>query len=177
MTGIYVSAKESVEYMEASLRIEPVSEDCWRVVYPSQAKEEEPEYERACSLSERGEEHQAFFILREIAKRCPAFIAVQIKLAEIHSSRGNYKAAFKHYHKATSIGREALPEGFLGMLPWEYKGNHAFLNALFGLAIASIRLGKNEQGAELLKRLLELDPADTLGAGEALQTAEIKDEA
>lgn len=162
--------------MEATLRVETAGEDCWRFVYPPSVKEEEPEFERACRLVETGEEHQAFFILKEVLRRCPSYLAVHNKIAEIHANRGNFEAVFDHYHQATRIGREALPEGFDGMLPWDHPGNRDFLEALFGLAAASLRLGKREQGTELLRRLLELDPADTLGAGKALEATEAEAE-
>lgn len=170
-----VDTVESETSMESTLRVEAAGEDCWRFVHPPSVKAEEPEFERACRLMASGEEHQAFFLLKEILRRCPAYLAVHNKIAEIHANRGNFEAVFDHYHQATRIGRDAIPEGFEGMLPWDQAGNRPFLEALFGLAAASLRLGRREQGTELLRRLLELDPADTLGAGGALEATEAEE--
>lgn len=158
--------------MSDSIQVEPSGQDAWRFVFPPRLRQEEPELAKVCRLVESGQEHQAFYLLKDLLTRCPDYIEAHNRMAEFHSARGNFQAAFDHYRDAVRVGRGALPKGFDGMLPYGTTTNQPFLRALHGLALVSVRLGKGDEGADLLRRLLELDPADPLGAGATLSELE-----
>lgn len=73
------------------------------------------------------------------------------------------KKAMKRYLAGVSVGEQALPPGFNGLLPWSWINNRPFLRALHGLGLCQWRLGQFDAACKTFRRILMFDPMDALG--------------
>lgn len=77
-----------------------------------------------------------------------------------------------HFELGVAVGSLSVREDFEGVLPWGLVENRPFLRCLHGLSRALLRCDRREDAAASLRRLLRLDPTDSLGAGATLVTIE-----
>ncbi|MBL8742051.1 MAG: hypothetical protein JNK04_13180 [Myxococcales bacterium] len=76
--------------------------------------------------------------------------------------------ALHHFELGVAIGSLSVGADFDGVLPWGFVENRPFLRCLHGLSRALLRCDRREDAAAALRRLLRLDPTDSLGAGATL---------
>jgi hypothetical protein len=93
-------------------------------------------------------------------------LAVDLRCLDAHAHLGNFvfppypEHALIHYGIGAAIGEHALGLSFSGALPWSYLNNRPYLRCLHGQGLALWRLGRLEEAASVLERLLWLNPAD-----------------
>jgi hypothetical protein len=80
--------------------------------------------------------------------------------------------AMHHYQLGAAIGGLSVGAELDGELPWEIPDNRAFLRCLQGMARALVRLHRRDEAADTLRRLLRLDPSDSLGARDHIAAIE-----
>lgn len=80
--------------------------------------------------------------------------------------------ALHHFELGVAIGSLSVGEDFDGVLPWGLVENRPFLRCLHGLSRALLRCDRREDAAAALRRLLRLEPTDSLGAGATLAAIE-----
>jgi tetratricopeptide (TPR) repeat protein len=71
--------------------------------------------------------------------------------------------AMRYYEAGLRIGEMALGEGFDGLLPWGLIDNRPFLRCMHGYGLCLWRLNRFEEAAEVLGRMLWLNPSDNQG--------------
>jgi hypothetical protein len=105
-------------------------------------------------------------------------LALDLRHLDAHALLGErHLASFRtlalhHFELGVAIGSLSVGEDFDGVLPWSLVDNRPFLRCLHGLSRALLRHDRREDAAATLRRLLRLDPADPLGAGESLAAIE-----
>lgn len=105
-------------------------------------------------------------------------LALDLRYLEAHALLGERnlqflpKTALHHFELGVAIGSLTVGEEFDGSLPWACVENRPFLRCLHGFSRALLRLERPQDAAAVLRRLLRLDPADPLGAGESLASIE-----
>lgn len=93
-------------------------------------------------------------------------LAEDLRCLDAHAHLGNFvflpypEHALLHYEIGAAIGEYALGPSFSGALPWSYLNNRPYLRCLHGQGLALWRLGRLEEAASVLERLLWLNPAD-----------------
>lgn len=98
-------------------------------------------------------------------------VAQDLRSLEAHASLGDLEfkhwptLALRHYELGVAIGSLTIGDDFDGVLPWELLGNRPFLRCVHGMGLSLWRLGKHGPAAEVLRRLVRLDPADHFGVG------------
>lgn len=93
-----------------------------------------------------------------------------LRCLDAHAHLGNFalrqfpEQALRHYEIGLRIGELSLPRGFDGVLPWGAIDNRPFLRCHQGYGLALWKLGRFEEAAATLDRLLDLNPGDHQGA-------------
>ncbi len=88
---------------------------------------------------------------------------------DAHAHLGNFafenlpQEAIRHYEVGVRIGELSFDPGFNGVLPWALIDNRPFLRCLNGYGLCLWKLGRVQEAAEVLERLLWLDPTDSQG--------------
>lgn len=111
--------------------------------------------------------HQAGVALRQVAANHPTSLAAWATLAEAALDRDDPVAAYAFartgYHRGLDRLRANGWRG-AGAVPWSHEPNRGFLRSVHGLLRAAESIGEEEEAERCRVFLLELDPADTLGA-------------
>jgi len=121
----------------------------------------------AIARKKRGDLRGAALVLMDL-------LADDLRCLDAHVHLGNIvfptypEHALIHYEIGVAIGEHALGPAFTGALPWSYLDNRPFLRCLCAQGLALWRLGRLEEAARALERVLWLNPADGQGAGRFL---------
>lgn len=92
-----------------------------------------------------------------------------LRCLDAHSHLGNLvferrpEDAIRPYEVGFRIGDLALGDGFSGVLPWGAIDNRPFLRCMHGFGLCSWRLGRFDEAAGILDRMLWLNPTDNQG--------------
>ena len=76
--------------------------------------------------------------------------------------------ALRHYQVGARIGELSLDADFSGVLPWGIINNRPYLRCLHGYGLCLWQLGRLEEAAVVLERLLWLNPNDNQGLRDIL---------
>ena len=119
------------------------------------------------------ETEKAEALLLEAHERAPTALPVYFSLYKFYFYKGELKRAEETICKALEIA--ALIGGFavdwhantLASAPWSQYDSpaHFYLFSLKALAFIRLRCGDQSTCSEILSKLFELDPADTVGGG------------
>jgi len=116
----------------------------------------------AMDLAQAGRHPEARRVLERL-------LVTDMRCLDAHAHLGNIEfegdpaAALEHYERGSRIGELTVPRSFEGVLPWSMLDNRPFHRCEFGLALCYWRLRRFADAAELMQRLLWLNPADNLG--------------
>lgn len=119
--------------------------------------------EEVQAMLDAGEFDVARDELRWLLEDCSDFVEAHKLLGEIALSEEDYRLARGHLGYAYDICIAALPGKLSGGLPAAHPANEAFFQCGKGLVFCLFQLGKQKQAQQVIRRLLELDPADPLG--------------
>lgn len=92
-----------------------------------------------------------------------------LRCLDAHAHLGNFvfdlriKDAIRHYEVGVRIGELSLGPDFDGLLPWGYVDNRPFLRCMHGFGLCLRKLGRFEEAAGVLERMLWLNPSDNQG--------------
>ena len=117
----------------------------------------------ANDLKDSGDFHGAYEVLMSLCR-------ADLRCLDAHSHLGNLsfdsrpKDAMRHYEAGVRIGELTLGDSFDGVLPWGLIDNRPFLRCLHGYGLCLWRLGKFEESASVLNRIIWLNPSDNQGA-------------
>ena len=116
----------------------------------------------ANDLKDSGDFHGAHDMLMSLCR-------ADLRCLDAHAHLGNLsfdsrpKVAIRHYEAGVRIGELSLGDSFDGVLPWGLIDNRPFLRCLHGFGLSLWRLGKFEESASVLGRMLWLNPSDNQG--------------
>jgi hypothetical protein len=120
--------------------------------------------EEVRAMLDAGEIDIAVDELRWLLEGCRPLLEAHKLLGEIALADGDLPLARAHFGYAYELGLKAIPDaGLPGTLPYGRKANQAFFEAGKGLAFCLGKQGERGMAAEVVQRLLRLDPADPLG--------------
>ncbi len=105
-------------------------------------------------------------LLQELAAADLRCLDAHVLLGE--RNRGLPTLALHHFELGVAIGALTVPDPLDGELPWAVTDNRPFLRCLHRRACSLLRLDRRAEAAATWARLLALDPADELGAQDAL---------
>lgn len=143
----------------------------WELVHPRCALERAEDLEEVRLMLDAGETDIALDELRWLLNGCSDFVAAHRLLGELALADGDLRLARGHFGYAYEIAVSAFPpRGLEGPLPYRLPSNQPFLEAAKGLAWCLHELGKKKLARQVLRQLLDCDPADPLGV-RAWQTA------
>lgn len=121
----------------------------------------------AAELTRAGDMITATEILQRCLEQDLRCVDAYVHLGNIRMADLQYewhvKRALKSYRAGVSVGEQALPPGFNGLLPWALLDNRPFLRALHAVSLCQWRLGDTAPARSTFMRLLMLDPEDSLG--------------
>ncbi len=96
-------------------------------------------------------------------------LIADLRCLDAHAHLGNFAferlpaKAVRHYEVGVQIGDLSLGTDFSGMLPWGFIDNRPYLRCLHGYGLCLWRLGRVDEAAKALERLLWLNPVDNQG--------------
>jgi hypothetical protein len=128
---------------------------------------------RSVDLQDAGDPAGAHEVLMELCR-------ADLRCLDAHAHLGNlafrYRPgdAVRHYAVGYRIGELSLGDGFDGLLPWGWIDNRPFLRCLHGYGLCLWRLGRFEEAAAILLRMLWLNPRDNQGVRFILKEVEAK---
>ncbi|MBK6685964.1 MAG: hypothetical protein IPG45_15935 [Deltaproteobacteria bacterium] len=108
-------------------------------------------------------------------------LALDLRYLDAHAKLGERNLGFwptigaRYFELGVAIGGLSVAPHFDGVLPFSFAENRPFLRCLDGLARALERSRRREEAVFALRRLLRLDPADSLGAGARLAAIQAED--
>jgi hypothetical protein len=123
-------------------------------------------------LKEAGDRAEARKLLMDLAE-------ADLRCLDAHAHLGNLvfdgdpKSALRHYAVGLRIGEISLGEGFEGVLPWGCVDNRPFLRCMHGYALCLWRLGRHDEAARMLDRMLWLNPSDNQGVRFMIEEAKL----
>ncbi len=88
---------------------------------------------------------------------------VHLGLFLFEGSSFRTREALRHYQVGVAAGDHALGPRFNGLLPWDRLDNRPFLRAVHGLGLCHWKLEDLAAASRVFRRLLWLDPEDSLG--------------
>ncbi len=116
----------------------------------------------ASELNAAGDDYGARELLMEL-------LLADLRCLDAHAHLGNFvfdhrpNDAIRHYEAGVRIGELGFDAGFNGVLPWSFIDNRPYLRCLHGYGLCLWRLGRVEEAAKVLERLLWLNPTDSQG--------------
>lgn len=110
--------------------------------------------------------------LRWLLSGCRELLEAHKMLGEIALADGDLALARAHLGYGYQMGLDAIQEArdFTGPLPYVLEANQPFLEAGKGLAYCLEQQGDTAAARQVARRILELDPSDTLKVGEWMQS-------
>ncbi len=117
-------------------------------------------------MLEAGEIDVAVDELLWLLSGCDVLLEAHKMLGEIAVADGDLQLARGHFGYAYELGLGALGKGTGGVLPYARPANQPFFQAGKGLAWCLEQQGEAGLAAEVVQRLLALDPTDPLGLKE-----------
>jgi hypothetical protein len=136
----------------------------WELVHPRSAVEREDDLREVRKMIAAGENDVARDECRWLLEGCTDCVEAHRLLGEIALAENDLPLARGHFGYAYRLGTGALDRaGAAGPLPYRLPANQAFFAAGAGLVHCLRQLTKHEMAAEVIERLLALDPSDPLG--------------
>lgn len=134
------------------------------------------ELDTALESRDRGDlSRQAYqATLERLIEEAPDFIDAHAHLGNVLFENGKTKKALDACRRGIEVGERLIPEGFSGPIPWIELDNRPFLRALYGAALANIRLRRHKEAVALMERLLALNPNDNQGVRLVLGTGYLR---
>jgi tetratricopeptide (TPR) repeat protein len=141
--------------------------ETFELVYPRSVHQRAADMEEVRAMLEAGELDVALDELRWLVDGCRELVEAHRLLGETAMADGDWQLARGHFGYAYQLGVDALPPGGLrGQLPYARPANRDFFDSGKGLARCLAELGETKLAAEVVERLLSLDPSDPLGLKE-----------
>lgn len=133
--------------------------DAFELVHPGCVQERAEDMEEIRGMLEAGEVDVAMDELRWLLGGCNPFIEAHQLLGRIALDDGDLALARAHLGFAFDLGLGALPKrGLSGVLACGRPANRAFFEAGKALAECLKRLGEPKLAAEVVAKLVALDP-------------------
>ena len=101
--------------------------------------------------------------LQDLVARHPGFIDGYAHLGSAFLEQDKPKRALDACMRGFTLGVEAIPVGFDGLIEWGYMANRPFLRAAHGLVFCHLRLGQNRKAVGLMEEMLAWNPNDNQG--------------
>jgi tetratricopeptide (TPR) repeat protein len=148
--------------------------DAWELVYPPSVLRRREDMEEVRAMLDAGEIDVAVDELRWLLSGCRELLDAHKLLGEVALADGDLSLARAHFGYAYQMGEEALRQasGFTGPLPYAREANQPFLEAGKGLAYCLEQQGDRAAALQVARRLLELDPSDSVKVGEWMESVE-----
>jgi tetratricopeptide (TPR) repeat protein len=147
--------------------------DTFELVHPPCVEERAEDIEEVYAMLAAGEIDVAVDELRWLLEGCRELLEAHKLLGEIALAAGDLALARGHLGRAYELGLGALAEcARSGTLPYQRHANQAFFQAAKGLAQCLDQLGESRLAAEVVGRLLALDPTDPLALKDVLSDAD-----
>lgn len=138
-------------------------ETVWELVHPRCSRQRKEDLEEVEAMLAAGESDIARDELVWLLSECPDFLDAHVQLGLIALEDGDPKLARGHFGRAYELVLRAVDAaGVKGPLPYSLEGNRVFFEAAKGLAHTLVSTGRSPMARDLLRRTLQLDPADTL---------------
>jgi tetratricopeptide (TPR) repeat protein len=138
--------------------------DAFELVYPRSVAQRAADMEEVRAMLKAGEIDVAVEELRWLVGGCRTLVEAHKLLGETAIAEGDWPLARGHLGYAYQLGVDALPpSGLRGRLPYARPANRDFFDSGKGLARCLAELGETELAAEVVQRLLSLDPSDPMG--------------
>jgi tetratricopeptide (TPR) repeat protein len=135
----------------------------FELAYPACVDERKEDMEEVRAMLDAGEVDVAVDELRWLLEDCPALLEAHQLLGEVALADGDLSLARGHLGYAFELGMAAIPPGGLpGPLPCAREANRPFFEAGRGLAWCLKQAGEDRAAAEVVEKLLVLDPTDPL---------------
>ncbi len=136
------------------------------LVEPPCVRQRREDLEEVRVMLEAGEIDVAADELLWLLSGCDVLLEAHKLLGEIALADGDLPLARGHLGYAYELGLGALETGARGVLPYARPANQAFFEAGKGLAWCLKQQGEMGLAAEVVERLLTLDPSGPLGLKE-----------
>ena len=138
----------------------------WELVHPPCVRRRADDLAEVRAMLAAGEIDVAVDELRWLLEGCRPLVEAHQLLGQIAFDQGDVELARSHFGMAYELGLAALARGPPAIrLPYSRPANQPFLSAAKGLALCLARSGDKKQAAEVVGRLLTLDPSDPLEVG------------
>jgi hypothetical protein len=117
---------------------------------------------RSNDLKNAGDLDEAYRILMELAE-------ADLRCLDAHCHLGNLafdyspRDALRNYEIGIRIGELSLGKRFADVLLWGFVDNRPFLRCLHGYGLCLWRVGRFREAAEVMDRILKLNPPDNQG--------------
>lgn len=155
------------------LSLRPIEENSqqYELVFPRCARDRKEDLEEVQAMLAAEEYEVALDELRWLISECSSCLPAHRYLGELALLEEDLSLARGHFGYAYELGLSAIPSrDWQGKLPYEAENNTAFFEAGKGFAYCLQELGKAALAAEVLRRLIQLDPNDPLGCGAMLDS-------
>lgn len=129
---------------------------------PPSARARAADMEEVHTMLEAGEVEIARDELRWLLDGCHALLEAHQLLGAIAWEENDVELARGHFGYAYQLGTAALPSGRPVSLPYAAPANRPFFEAGRGLALCLQKQGEAALAADVVQRLLALDPLDPL---------------
>gem|GEM_PF-1941556 len=163
-------SQRGTSHRKTALRVQWI-EDChgWELVHPRCVRKRAEDIEEVELMIGAGEFDVATDELRWLLEDCSDFIDAHRLLGEIALEGEDWPLARAHLGYCYDIGSAAMnAAGAVGPLSQNLSSNRGLLLATYLFAGVLYRLDKRKTAKSVLRRLLEWDPKDPLGATELL---------
>jgi hypothetical protein len=135
----------------------------WELVHPRCALDRSEDVAEVHKMIAAGESEVARDELQWLLGGCSDMIDAHKTLGEIALVDHDLPLARGHFGYAYQLGVKAFDRAGADRAPYQVPANQAFFEAGKGLAYCLRELGKTGMAAEVVERLLALDPTDPLG--------------
>jgi hypothetical protein len=158
------SKQSIVAKRQPSIRVRRVIDDAWELVPPRCATARREDIEEVHKMIAAAELEIARDELRWLLDECHDFIDAHVLLGDLAVAENDLKLARGHYGYAYQLGVQAIEqEKDATRLPANVPANQPFFRAGQELVRCLVKMGKRGLAQDIVKRLVQLDPADPLG--------------
>jgi hypothetical protein len=149
---------------ETSVRARKRADGAWELVHPRCALDRDEDLHEVRMMLQAGERDVARDECRWLLEGCTDCLEAHRLLGEIAVAENDFPLARGHFGYAYRLGTQALDRAQVpGPLPYRLAANQGFFAAGAALVRCLTQLGKADMAAEVIARLLALDPSDPLG--------------